>query len=157
VHFGGQGKRLMAEAHGIIIANVMRGESWKPLQIASASRSGAVITVTFTKDIAIDTTTFSEVSAVTYPKQKYGFQFYDDASELTVSSVTVSGRVATVTLGSTPSGTVKRLRLSQHQAAAGTPAQMVARSNIRATTPIGTASDGTVIYDFAVPQSITVS
>lgn len=156
VHFGGEGKRLMAEAHGLIMRRVRSGESWKPLQIASASRAGPVITVTFTKDIAIDTTTIAEVSSATYPKQKYGFQFFDDSTELTISGVTVLGKVATVTLSSMPSGSVKRLRLSQHQAAGASPT-IVARSNIRATEAIGTASDGTTIYDFAVPQSITVS
>lgn len=157
VHYAGLGKRLMAEAHGLIMRKARAGEAWKPLQILTATRVGAVLTVTFNKDIAIDTATFAEVSAVTYPKQKYGFQFFDDAAELTVSGVTVAGKVATVTLGSVPAGAVKSLSMSQHHAAAGTPANVMARSNIRATTAIGVASNGTTIYDFAVPQAITVT
>lgn len=159
VHFGGYGKRLMAEAHGLIMRKVLSGEAWKPLQIVTATRAGAVTTANFNKTIAIDTTTFAEVSAVSFPKQKYGFQVFDTGAggaELTISSVTVLAKAATITTSTVPVGPVK-LRLSQHQIGAGTPSAVLARSNIRAVTPIGVSSDGVTIQDVAVPQGITVA
>lgn len=161
IHLGGQGRRYMAELSADIIRRVLfTGEAWRPVQMVSATRSSTTVTVTFHApggSIALDTTTFA--GPTNWSNSLYGFEFYDDGVAIDVTAVSVTGDLTVeLTLDSAPSG-AEEVRIAQQPwpgvgayATTYTP-----RSNIRDATLSVTAEDSTVLYHYAIPQTIAVT
>jgi hypothetical protein len=107
-HLENTSYRWLGEYYGKVLKKVtLDNESWKPLSPDSITRSGNVIYADFhvpAGEIAFDTTL---VSARTH----YGFEYYDDTSSASISSVEIlDDDTVKVTLSGTPTGADQRLR-----------------------------------------------
>lgn len=163
VHITGAGKRLFAEYIALRYQDILNGYSL-PVYMTSATRVGAVITVTYNTisgDLVIDTTNVPETTTA-YPLSKNGFEFWQGGiggTQIAVSSVSVSGKTATITLASTPVG-AGELRYAQMPWPGGTASvtgitSRLARGNIR-DSGLRAAKDGTSLYNWACHQTISV-
>lgn len=107
VHLTNTSYRIQGERAAIPVARVaFGGLGWQPLMWTNASRSGATITLTFTRtNLTLDTTLVSS-------RTSSGFTYTNDSSPPSISTVAVSGALnnqITITLASDPgvSGTVR--------------------------------------------------
>jgi hypothetical protein len=156
VHLLNTSYRALGQMYGKVLERVLiDGEAWKPLSPVSITRAGAVITATFHVPsglLAIDTTTVSDKGA------GKGFEFFDNSgAPPAITSVSVSGSIATITLASTPTGGGERLRyayMGTPGAAAGSAAS--AHGNIRDTdATVGLYGDP--LYDWLITFDEPVS
>lgn len=164
VHITGAGKRLFAEYMALRFQDILNGYPL-PVYMSSATRVGAVITVTYNTisgDLNIDTMNVPDTTTA-YPLSKNGFEFWQGGiggTQIAVSSVSVSGKTATITLASAPSG-AGELRYAQMPWPGGTQVvsgvnSKIARGNIR-DSGVRAAKDGTSLYNWACHQTIAVA
>lgn len=110
-HLDAASYRMLGEYHAKAWRSIINGNGWTPLQPSSVTRSGAVITATFsmpTAPIVLDTTTIAQ-------QTNYGFSYTDngDGNSVSISSVAIADANAgtvTITLDGTPTGTGQLLR-----------------------------------------------
>lgn len=153
VHLTNAGYRIFGEMFGKWMKYVLvDGATWAGLPPRRIQLSGNVITCQFWlrpgRSLVIDTTTVSDKGA------GKGFEVWDATlgSSLTVSSVSVSGDTATITLSGTPTaGNSIRLRSAYSatlDAQGGTSG--TAHSNIRNDDPTVGQGSGANLYDWAI-------
>lgn len=160
VHLGGQGRRYYAELAASVAKRVLRsGQTYQAPHVTSSAINGAAVDCTFltpdSSDLVIDTSTFADPALNT--GELYGIRYYDDsaAAYVDISSITVSGRVMTVTPSVTPAAS-DRIEIAQQPWPGGTQtADKNPRSNIRCGLSVS-AEDGTTLYHYALPQTVTV-
>jgi hypothetical protein len=136
------------------VAVVVERRRWRPLSPASATRSGAVITLRFHVPVAplvFDTTRVSDPG-------NYGFEYTDDSSPPAISSVAIEApNIVRVTLAGTPTGANKKIRYAYTgtiDADAGPTTG--ARGNLRDSD--GTISrSGNELFNWCVHFSMDVS
>lgn len=163
VHITGEGKRLAGEYLAHRVEDVRNGSAL-PVYITSATRSGAVITAnynTISGDLVIDTTKVPETTT-SFPSSKYGFEWFTGGvTQVAVSDVTVSGKVATITLASDP-GASGELRYAQMTWPGGaqsvtTSTSKLARGNIRDGGARTALYDGSTLCNWACHQTVFVA
>lgn len=112
--------RRLGEYHAKAWRSIINGNGWTPLQPASVSRSGAIITVQFdvpTAPLVLDTTTIAE-------QANYGFSYADngDGNSVAIVGVEIADANAgtmTITLDGAPTGTGQLLRYAYGGGARG--------------------------------------
>jgi hypothetical protein len=153
-HLTNVGYRWLGELHGKVLGRLNAVGSWTPLQPASVSRAGAVITITFSVPVA--PLVFDDV-LVTDPGS-YGFEYTDDSSPPAISSVVLVGTTQVrVTLASTPTGANKRIRYAY----TGTPLADAgplhgARGCLRDNDPT-VGRSGSLLYNWCVHFDMAVA
>ena len=97
---------------GKLISDHVNGTPYQQLRLISVSQSGDQVTCQFTHNIVRDATNLFSDSY----DDLDGFEYYDNGSEILVSSIIYSGDTATLTLASTPEGTAEQqvVRLGLH-------------------------------------------
>lgn len=104
IHVSALGRLMLGDTGAYIRRVVRAGNSWTPVQIASASRAGSVITVNYTLpanapngagSLSVDSDWVSTIN-------NKGFVFTYNGASQTISTVTVSGSTVTITLSSNP-------------------------------------------------------
>ncbi len=108
VHLVNTSYRWLGEYYGKVFKKVLiDGESWRPLSPDQATRVGNEVYVDFhvpEGELVFDTTLVIE-------RTNYGFEYYDDASSATISSVEIHDEdTVKVTLSTTPTGGNQRIR-----------------------------------------------
>lgn len=108
VHLTNAGYQHMGEDYAKAYRRViLEGKTWEPLRPKSVTRSGNVITVTFfvpSPPLVLDTTLVSD------PGNK-GFEYADDASSATITSVALAGPDSVaITLSAAPTGANPHVR-----------------------------------------------
>jgi hypothetical protein len=109
LHPTNEGYRWLAEYYGKVYKRVIvDGGSWSPLRPASITRSGAVITATFSvpaPPLVLDTTLVTDPGS-------YGFEFHDDSgAPPPITGVVLTGPdTVEITLSAAPVGGGERLR-----------------------------------------------
>ncbi|MDO8623926.1 MAG: peptidoglycan-binding protein [bacterium] len=124
---------------------VIDGDAWTPLMPTAVERSGSTIRATFAvpvEPLALDTTAVNL-------KTNYGFEYTDDSSSATISSVEIIAPDAVqVTLSGTPTGANPRLRYAYtgtSGSGAGRTVSGSARGNLRdSDTTAALYQDGSV-------------
>jgi hypothetical protein len=132
VHLTAQSYRHLGEYYGKALKRVLVDHApWDPLKPVKITRSGATITVDFAVPVpplAIDTT-------LVLAQTNYGFEYADDTSSATISSVSITDAdTMTITLSATPTGANPRLRYAYTGVSgswAGCNQAGAARGNIR--------------------------
>lgn len=166
VHLGGQTNRYYAELAASIARRVLReGQPYQAPHVTSSAISGATVECTFatpdSSDLVIDTATFADPAL--NAGDLYGIRYWDASASayVAISSITVSGKVMTVTPSVAPA-TGDRVEIAQQPWPGGTTAPTgnyantnTPRSNIRCGLS-ATAEDGTTLYHYALPQRITI-
>lgn len=137
-----------------VYKKLISGAGYDPLYPTNVARVGAAITLTFTGcvgNLALDNTTVSDPG-------HYGFQYTDSSSPPAISTVTVSGNQATVTLASTPTGSGKTLSyafpftgMQNNQASTNS-----CRGCLRDSDTIVGYTSGTNLWNWAVHFSVSV-
>jgi hypothetical protein len=147
VHPLGQAVRYHAEALGL----VMLMDSFSPPQMTAISAiDGTHTDVTFDQDVVIDGT-LSEASG--YADAKYGFQLTIGATYYAVSAVAqTSARVFRLTHANCSTSGRAVLNGLMFYASSGPAATYMPRTHVRSTVSIGTAVDGTILYNFSIAQ-----
>lgn len=162
VHITGEGKRLWAEYIRHRYEDIKSGTAL-PVFITSATRAGAVITLTYNTisgDLVIDTTNVPETTT-RFSDSLYGFEVFDTGVAAAISTITVSGNQATITLSADPGNAVE-VRYAQMtwpgglQDVTGSNSAL-ARGNIRDSGTRTAQYDSSTLYNWACHQSITTS
>jgi hypothetical protein len=124
IHLVAGGYDQLGEKYAeVYYERVVLGHDWQPLQPASASRSGNVITVTF----HVPVPPLSWDSAMPAPHQTAhtawskgrGFEVQDDSGEQTIDSVTIQNDSVVIALASAPSPTGLVIRYAVTQDGSG--------------------------------------
>jgi hypothetical protein len=156
IHITGAGKRYFAEYAALRIA-----AGGLPVHMTGATRVAAVITVAFdtiSGNLVIDTTAVPETTTA-YVDSKNGFEVLLAGVAQAISTVTVATTNATITLSGDPGGQCV-VRYAQQtwpggaQTVTGVNSKLC-RGNIRDSGGTASVLDGTMLYNWAVPQSIT--
>ena len=142
-----QGATLMTEMEAIAVREVQGGGLWYCPILISASRSGAVITAQFAAltDLVLD------------PGGDHGFALVGVTNDAVISSVSIAGRTATITLSEPPTGSLT-LHCASGRSGTPTGARPVNRTDIR--DQWGEASLQVAGYTHrrrALPAAVTVS
>jgi len=159
IHNDAVGFRTRGELGGYALAQDLNGGAYTPLQISGTPvLSGSTVTVTFnapiTRDTGVDYGTSLDTS-----NALAGFQYFDNGSAIKINSMSIAGAVATLTLNSTPAGTIgqQQLRIGmQATPGTGTGSDLRAGSQIRATTSLFTSiyDAGFTHYRWATPEYV---
>lgn len=161
-HLGGQGRRYYAELAASIAKRVqVDGLNYQCPHVTSNTINGSTVELTFAtpgdRDMVIDTSTFADPALDA--NDLYGIKYYDTsaAAYVDITSITVSGRVVTVTPSVTPAAG-DLIEIAQQPWPGGTNiAANTPRSNLRMDGLEVTAEDGTTLYHYALPQTVTVA
>ena len=149
LHNDNYGARLLGEYHGKAMYQVLvlkRG--WIPLCPRSINRVGAVIYCRFWVPVLPLVIDISQPNMGDKGPGK-GFEYFDDSGATpAISSVSVSGDMATITLASTPTGVVESLAVAYTGSGAldSTTRQM---SNIRDSDSVVGALSNKPLYNWA--------
>ncbi len=162
-HIKATGKRRFAEYLALRHQDIVSGEAMLPVHAVTATRAGAVITATFSTisgDLVIDTGNVPNTAAA-YPGSLYGIEYYYADTQVPVSSVTVAGKVMTITLASPPAD-AGELRIAQMASPAGTmavsgPNSKLVRSCIRDSGSRLAKYDNAPLYNWACHQTIATN
>lgn len=158
-HITGLGKRLFAEYLAHRHQQIKSGSAL-PVYIVSAVRVGAVITLSYNTiigNLVIDTTNVPETTTA-FPDSKYGFECFVSSVGVSISTVTVSGTEAEITLSSDPAAQVE-VRYAQMtwpgglQSVSGTSSKL-ARGNIRDSGEYTALHDASSLHNWACHQTI---
>ena len=150
IHLTNAGYRRLGEYAGLwAYRAIVQGYRWSGLPPRRITRDGAVITCQFWvqpgRSLVIDTTTLSSKG------NGKGFEFTDNSGNTpAISSVSVSGDAALITLASTPTGGNQRLQNAYGatlNAGGGTSGQ--AHTNIRDDDPALGPYSGAHMYNWA--------
>ena len=149
VHLTGDGERWLGEYYAKAYRKVLiDGERWTPLQPASVTREGAVITIAFAvpaPPLVLDETLVSNPG-------NYGFEFADasGAPPAIVAVALVDDVTVQVTLASAPVGGNRRIRYA-YTGMGGQPAGPMtgARGNLRDSDP-AKGNNGYLLYNWSV-------
>ena len=154
IHLTNVGYRWLGEYYGKAwFKAVVLGQTWSPLRPISEVLNGQNIDITFTGNvgnIVFSTTTDGTTSMPTAPN--YGFEYYDDATSSSISSVSITGSNSVrVTLSQVPTGPNKRIRYAYtcSTCTAGGPGNGP-YGNLRDSDPTVGNSDGLPLWDWAV-------
>lgn len=106
-HLSPTGYTLMGEYHGIALEEFLRAGRFEPMRPVSATRDGAVVTVTFSRPVVIDATTVPAVAGA-------GARFYAGSAEIAISSYEKAGTDSIAfTLASAPASGAEEIRFGR--------------------------------------------
>lgn len=101
---------LRGEFIGKVIADHLSGSTYQPLTIQSVTLTGNTFVATFSHNIVRDTT-LNVGQNLNTSNAEDGFEWFDNGTQIAISSVVYSGATATGTLASTPVGTLGQQEL----------------------------------------------
>lgn len=159
VHQTELGFRLRGEQAGFALRRFWEANSRaQGLQIIDARRSGTTVTVVFNRDIVVDATVDYGTN-LNASNALNGMEFFDDGASIKINTLTATGRVATLTLATAPTGVTQHVQIACQTITA----TLTSGSNNLPGSQIRSALADTSIYspsttlrDFAVPQKIEV-
>jgi Fibronectin type III domain/Putative Ig domain len=158
-HLNNLSYRWLGEYHAKVIKKVVFDrETWKPLSPEVIERNENVIYAKF--HVPVGNIVFDNVLVM--PKTNYGFEYFDDGSSSSISSVEIiNSNTVKVTLSSAPTGNNQRLRYAYSGTPTSKPGAQIegsARGNLRDTDPAVSLS-GNTLYDWSVQfdKSIAVN
>lgn len=159
LHLTPAGYRQLGEYYAKAIdAVVTDAGAWTPLQPATCSRSGAVVTLTF--DIPVGNLVL-DTGYVSNPGN-YGFEWFDngDGNVVTISSVALSAgnTEVEITLSDTPTGTGQQVRYAYTGVAGNKAGSSTGpRGNLRDQDTSATSRHGYSLYNWCIHFAMDVS
>lgn len=141
VHLTAASYRWLGEYHAKAWKSIIAGNGWEPLWPDSVTRDGAVITLTMhvpAGPMVFDTTTVAAVP-------NYGFEYVDDTSSATISTVAIDGNNIVITLSATPTGANKKIRYAYTNQIGG----VGPKGNLRDSDPTASIY-GNTLYNWCV-------
>jgi hypothetical protein len=161
IHQTALGFRQRGERVGQLLRDYLAGVKRSTLQITDVTLSGTTVVATFNEEIVRDTN-FSYGTNLNASQALAGFEYLDNGSGIQITGIAVAGRKATLTLASTPVGTIDQqvLRIATQT----TTATLTSGANNRSGSQIRVNETGLAsIYDatythyrWAVPQICSV-
>lgn len=159
VHLLSAGQEMQGARMAVAFQAWLREESYRPLHVSAAVRSGATVTLTvynhFDLSLIFDTTTITGLGA------SQGFSWHDngDGNAVSVSSVSITNSTTiSITLSGTPTGTGGQIGIANNGSSLGSAGPTTGnRCSVRTNGSGVTSKDGRAVEHFLCIDRVAVT